>query len=627
MSQSLIPEQLRETIRTSKMTEWFNLKILSGTLKNIIISELLGDRFDYRIGMANTSQPYFDYSQERGEFWFDYAADVGDGFSPTFAIARLFCDSNLRLAAAPELPPSPGRLLLLGGDEVYPSANRNAYQQRLVIPYSAAYYQPATSSAPCTDLFAIPGNHDWYDGLGSFVNLFTSQRRFGRFQTRQRRSYFAMRLPHQVWLLALDIALDGEVDISQLHYFVHLITHDVPDDASLILCTAEPDWIRGTIDDSELRTSLFVFEKALMKAAQDAGKPGIRLVLRLAGDLHYYKHFISQEPVPGQPGTVTAASDTAALSLKVTPAAASAAVENYAVHSIIAGGGGAFLHPTHNGLDDSQLSITSGLSESPIRFVHQKSYPAPDVSRELGKGGLFILKYNKALWLVLLLIYIASGLAYSLAGAEFLQDSIEKTYGSKIGAIAVAATLQFLVLVLHSGVLYGCCYAIVDISKQHQLIAPTDEERHRSWIAFQHALWHILPYTLLQAAHSIWSFFFNNKPVSANLVTLAIAGVCSVLSAIVFGMYLRRSLNRHGRHVNDAFAALRIEGYKSFLRIVVKPEQLVVYAVGLDAVPTEWVVKDRFIVGQPCAEPAAGQELKPHLVDQVTIPLRPLSSR
>ena len=215
-------------------------------------------------------------------------------------------------------------LLVLGGDEVYPSANRNAYQQRLVIPYSAAYYQPATSSAPCTDLFAIPGNHDWYDGLGSFVNLFTSQRRFGRFQTRQRRSYFAMRLPHQVWLLALDIALDGEVDISQLHYFVHLITHDVPDDASLILCTAEPDWIRGTIDDSELRNSLFVFEKSLMKAAQDAGKPGIRLVLRLAGDLHYYKHFISQEPVPGQPGTVTAVSDTAALSLQVAPAAAAA---------------------------------------------------------------------------------------------------------------------------------------------------------------------------------------------------------------------------------------------------------------------------------------------------------------
>ena len=163
-------------------------------------------------------------------------------------------------------------------------------------------------------------------------------------------------------------------------------------------------------------------------------------------------------------------------------------------------------------------------------------------------------------------------------------------------------------------------------ARQYQIVpvaAPTDEERHRSWIAFQHALWHILPYTLLQAAHSIWSFFFNNKPVSANLVTLAIAGVCSVLSAIVFGMYLRRSLNRHGRHVNDAFAALRIEGYKSFLRIVVKPEQLVVYAVGLDAVPTEWMVKDRFIAGQPCAEqerchPGGAADMMPNHADHST---------
>jgi hypothetical protein len=169
-----------------------------------------------------------------------------------------------------------------------------------------------------------------------------------------------------------------------------------------------------------------------MKAARDAGKPGIRLVLRLAGDLHYYKHFISQEPAarPARDGHSChrhRSPQPASCPCRATAAAG----ESYAVHSIIAGGGGAFLHPTHNGLDDSQLSITSGLSESPIRFEHQKSYPAPDVSRELGKGGLFILKYNKALWLVLLLIYIASGLAYSLAGAEFLQDSIEKTYGSR----------------------------------------------------------------------------------------------------------------------------------------------------------------------------------------------------
>ena len=46
-------------------------------------------------------------------------------------------------------------------------------------------------------LYAVPGNHDWYDGLTAFLRLFARQRdaTIGGWRTRQSRSYFAVRLP------------------------------------------------------------------------------------------------------------------------------------------------------------------------------------------------------------------------------------------------------------------------------------------------------------------------------------------------------------------------------------------------------------------------------------------------
>ncbi|MBD0259532.1 MAG: hypothetical protein ICV83_27750 [Cytophagales bacterium] len=48
-------------------------------------------------------------------------------------------------------------------------------------------------------LFAIPGNHDWYDGLASFVKQFCQGRWVGGWRTTQTRSYFALALPHN-WM-------------------------------------------------------------------------------------------------------------------------------------------------------------------------------------------------------------------------------------------------------------------------------------------------------------------------------------------------------------------------------------------------------------------------------------------
>ena len=605
MGQLLTRQLLLHTIQSSQMTRWFDLSMLSGTLRDIAVSSLFGDRFDCRASMTSLPQPdYYDYDlKDTPAFWFDYTADVGDGWNPTYAIASLLCEPSLAVQGAPELPTGPGRLLIMGGDQVYPTASRQAYEQRLVVPYRAASYCPQENGSRPSDLFAIPGNHDWYDGLGSFLHLFARERNLGRFRTRQHRSYFALKLPHGVWLLAIDGALSGEIDFGQTLYFHNLVRTHIQDGDRLILCTAKPDWVASDATASESQATLFDFEEELLAVAAQSGRPHIAIALRLSGDLHYYKHFESTE-------------------------------DGREVHSLIAGGGGAFLHPTHTASED-QVQKESEESKPPSAgFRLTKSFPSPQESRAQTRGSLFLFRANPSLWLVLLLIYLLSGLAYSLAGSEILQGAIERTYGSRTAGVATAATLQVLVLCAHALALFGCCYALVDVSKQRQRAVTTWEERDRFRIAIQHAMVHIVPYALLQLGNSLFDHFYYSEAapyhaghsVRSNLIAMSIAVVCSLLSAIVFWAYLQIALSRYGRHANDAFAALRIEDYKNFLRIEVKPEKLVIYAIGLRSVPQHWEVVEPFREGTPCVVPASGEALRPELIERFEIARPPIAS-
>jgi hypothetical protein len=68
---------------------------------------------------------------------------------------------------------------------------------------------PAGSSrAPLA--FAIPGNHDWYDGLFAFSRCILDRDWLGGWRLPQRCTYFCLQLPRGWWIFALDQAL-GEV--------------------------------------------------------------------------------------------------------------------------------------------------------------------------------------------------------------------------------------------------------------------------------------------------------------------------------------------------------------------------------------------------------------------------------
>src|SRR5215207_9772587 len=125
------------------MTGWFDPVLLIRTGIRAAVSTVFGRFADRReaIAAANAIAPAppddeLNYSEHQGDFWFDYLADTGDGWNPTYAMARLVSDDALP-APLEDLPR--GRLLVLGGDQVYPSASRTEYAERFRAPFDEAW--------------------------------------------------------------------------------------------------------------------------------------------------------------------------------------------------------------------------------------------------------------------------------------------------------------------------------------------------------------------------------------------------------------------------------------------------------------------------------------------------------
>ena len=221
-----------------KMVRWYSPAHLVSTGWRSIVSEIFGQYADQRIMQATidgfapeimkTVVGRYNYSDLRqlgdgDTVWVDYVADLGDGFDSTYAVASLISQPQIDLEGVGSLPAA--KLLIMGGDQVYPFPTRTAYRERFAMPYSTAL-PPAPDGNWRRLLFVLPGNHDWYDGLSSFDHMFCKARfghaaenRIGGWLCPQHRSYFAIRLPHNWWIWGADIQLAQYLDAGQILYF------------------------------------------------------------------------------------------------------------------------------------------------------------------------------------------------------------------------------------------------------------------------------------------------------------------------------------------------------------------------------------------------------------------------
>jgi hypothetical protein len=81
-----------------RMVGWLAPLLLLSTGLRALLAILFGAYLDKRELQNSLDGEWFDHSATAdGEMWFDYVADLGDGFHPTYSVAWLLAQRHLTL--------------------------------------------------------------------------------------------------------------------------------------------------------------------------------------------------------------------------------------------------------------------------------------------------------------------------------------------------------------------------------------------------------------------------------------------------------------------------------------------------------------------------------------------------
>lgn len=583
------------------MTNWYSPVVLIKTAIRVMVSTVFGEFADRREAMAASNaikpEPFdsgFDYSASHGDFWFDYLADTGDGWNSTYAMARLASQDSISAGNAGELPR--GKFLVLGGDQVYPFATREDYDDKFLAPFDAAYRPSGEPKWPerAHDLYALPGNHDWYDGLSSFFGLFCRRRikpenaigfdRKGREiagrDTRQTRSYFAAKLPGKWWIWGTDAQLEGYIDQPQIDFFVQAATTWMEPGSNLILCVDGPRWVYADPEKPETKFENFSYLERLAGSATKDGKSmGHKLKLVLTGDSHHYSRYTEGD-------------------------------RQY----VTCGGGGAFLHPTHHLKQRNSFpwdypppgkeydpkekgNFTRTFTLAKKADGNEALFPSRRDSRTLAWKNLQFAFINRSFTVTLLVAYGLFDWLLDfnarLSGRTSIGHALrEGGFWHSIGAywslVFVSPAAIMLILVGLAGYIYAA-----EIRDSEGLW--TRVRIGASHAALQAA---VVTFTTCAVIHFLW-------PISAVVDIPVAALAAALLSATTYGLYLLVMLNLFRRHWNEAFSSFAYGGFKNMLRMKVSPDgKLTLYPIGLEKVP------------QDMQDPPRDPELRPALIEE-----------
>lgn len=527
------------------MVGWYDPGQLLRTGIEVAISTIFGRHVDARvlesIAMGTRAEQYA-IGADGADFWFDFVSDTGDGFDSTYAVARAIAHDASSTAEATPAP----QLLVFGGDQVYPAPTREAYQERLEDVYRAAFVELPQKP----EVFAIPGNHDWYDSLVGFRRLFCANRSFAGCATRQSRSYFALKLPQHTWLLGLDIQLSSDIDGPQLNYFDGVCRQLSAADRVVVL-VPEPFWIFRTLYPNDAGYS----ESNLDELKRRIERSGARVIAFLAGDLHHYMRFAG---VDGGPQLITA------------------------------GGGGAFLHPTH-GLREPMLARDNATPSGYVQTENGKlvpacAYPTASTSWWLTFRNLAFPFTNPKFAAAMAAFYACLTFAYADSDLSQVSGFWEKVNQIFFGPIAPLSALATVFIV-------GLFVLVTDTHRP--IYRVLGGSAHAASHIFSALLLLALSEHLLQALHQSlpwlngWFGFQSWSHLLWHLAALGISG--ALVGPLLLGLYLLISLNIFGRHSNEAFSSLKIADYKNFLRFHIAADgAITLYAFGIRRVPRRW---------------------------------------
>ncbi|WP_442934022.1 metallophosphoesterase family protein [Micromonospora sp. CPCC 205561] len=545
------PRELGFTPR--KPVPWLAPFLLISTGIRTLLAMLFGAYLDKRELQNSLDAVIARQVGPDGGLWLDYVADLGDGFNATYSVAYLIAQPELEVDGH-RLPRA--QTLVMGGDQVYPSAAYEAYEDRCKGPYQAAL--PVTPPERPT-LFAVPGNHDWYDGLTAFLRLFvrSRDRHFGGWDTGQSRSYFAVELPAGWWLLGLDDQSGSYLDDPQLTYFDRVAERLGPD-SRVILAVPAPTWVKA-VDHPTAYDSIDYFIRTIVAPT------GAQVRLLISGDLHHYARYAGPDR-----------------------------------QLITCGGGGAYLYPTHKLPERIEVPPPDTLARRastsrPYELVGR--YPEAARSRRYAWGIFPRLPLRNPGFTTLLgtlhtlLMLAMAGVASNPAGTE------QRLFSVPLMAMLIVTMLgaAFFAKPPSSG------------GKRHA----------RHWIL---GVGHGLAQIGLATAGT-WAWLalpFYDWPWPLPVVAAAVLyGPLSGLAASQLVAAYLVLAGAFGVNVNELFAGQGIEDAKAFLRLRIDPDgSLTIYPIAVDRVARDWQVN-------PDQSPesswlAPKQPLRPRLAEPAT---------
>ncbi|MEQ4303818.1 metallophosphoesterase [Plantactinospora sp. B6F1] len=523
---SLDPSELGFT--PQRPVPWLAPLLLVSTGLRTLLALLFGAYLDKRELQNSLPSTVTRQVGPDGDLWLDFVADLGDGFNATYSVAYLLTRPELEVDGH-RLPR--GQMLLMGGDQVYPTASGEAYENRCKGPYQAALPQPPADGPPPA-LYAVPGNHDWYDGLTAFLRLFVRSRddNVGGWHTPQGRSYFAVELPAGWWLFGLDGQSGVYLDDPQLRYFEEA-AKGLTAESRVIIAVPEPSWVKAVDKPDEYDTIDYFLRTVIAPT-------GARVRLLLSGDLHHYARYTGPDRT-----------------------------------LVTCGGGGAYLYPTHKLPGRIEVPPRDTLVR---RASTSQSYDLagryPDAARSRRYGwGIFGRLPLRNPGFATLLGGLHTLLMLAMAGVVAPRS---EAAAQRLFSIPLAI---MLVVTLVGAVFFA------------KPPSASGKRHARHWIlGLCHGFGHI---GLAAAGTWLWlQLFFHAWPWPLPVVAAAVVygPIAGLVASQLTALYLLVA-GSFGVNLNELFAGQGIEDAKCFLRLHIAADgTLTGYPIAVDRICRRW---------------------------------------
>jgi len=559
---------------------YFFLPKEGGDARNDHELQKLADIYD------ESTDPIYDIE---GRFIFDFVADTGDGFDPTYSVASVLALKELHLTNGQSLHRA--SVVIHGGDICYPFPNFKNFYYRFIRPYSLAFPWARHQGEK---MYFATGNHEYMDGLVGMRKFLLSRDWIGGWITPQKGSYFALKLPRGWWMFVVDLGPEPEdIDEVQQRFFDSI---EIADDEKIILVYHVPDWIKcGNMGYS--------FMKRLRLWRKSLGNT-VRLVL--AGDLHYYRRMELDDG-----------------SIQIWSGEDTADVHTDKQTFIVAGHGGAFGHSTAFPMvDKSELKDEDG------KFLNKKSeYPTCQQWQSIWKSKWFFMFvnttnhiYSRVLGAVYMFLFMAIlPTDYRGISPSDLLLAASRTLFFYLGLGWLIITHTIMVVANFSvetaqakllALLLVCIHTGLHLSMAFGTRFGLDRLFMYIFEAYVNPL---------VQENEDESFHFPMLVVYCIVLNLMMYLVGTFISPFITACYFSMSIKYFDWHYNEAISMIQHPDNKGFCRFAILPNgDIEIYCIVIDKSPTEWndqeVVDDE---NDPCM--LKSSELEYRLFEKVTL--------